>query len=181
MDGSDEHRGERPAGPSALDLRVLRYLIAVVEHGTVTAAAQQLRVAQPSVSRQLRAMERTLGFDVFQRTAQGVHLTAAGTEYVERARELLRHADSLAGAADQLASGLAHRLALAASTALLDDVVAPFVAAELTDDDPYLAFVPTSTRERFAALERDADVAIATFRPSVRHRARPLGPVRMTA
>ena len=60
-----------------LELRLLRYLIAVVDTGTVAGAAKQVHVAQPSLSRQLRAMERSLGFEVFDRTCTMLTLTAA--------------------------------------------------------------------------------------------------------
>lgn len=70
-------------------LRDLRYAVAVADELTVTAAAERLYVAQPTVSRQLRVLERHLGFDLFVRHPGGVSLTPGGEVLIESARALL--------------------------------------------------------------------------------------------
>lgn len=78
-----------------MDIRRLRYFVAVAEAGTVTEAARCLHIAQPSLSQQIRALERTIGAPLFRRRPQGMELTDSGTallEGVHRAFHELRSA-----------------------------------------------------------------------------------------
>jgi DNA-binding transcriptional LysR family regulator len=70
-------------------LRELRYFVATAEESTVTAAAARLFVSQPALSKQLRALERRLGFDLFERLRRGLALTRQGSALLPVARELL--------------------------------------------------------------------------------------------
>jgi DNA-binding transcriptional LysR family regulator len=62
-----------------MDERRLRYFLAVIDEGGVTAAARRLLIAQPSLSQALRGFERELGVELFHRTGRGVKLSSAGT------------------------------------------------------------------------------------------------------
>jgi LysR family transcriptional regulator, cyn operon transcriptional activator len=73
-----------------MNLRQLRYVVATADHGTMTAAAQALFVAQPALSRAIRELERELGVELFARAGRGVALTDAGDRVVRHAREALR-------------------------------------------------------------------------------------------
>lgn len=77
-----------------LDLRKVRYFIALAEHGNFGRAAQALHIAQPVLSRQIRALEQDLKASLFERDARGARLTAAGEALLEDARTLLRSADA---------------------------------------------------------------------------------------
>lgn len=79
-----------------VDLRLIRYFTVVAEHGTFHRAAAALRTAQPSLSRQIRQLEKVLGVPLFERTRQGSHLTAAGEAFLPEALSLLRAADRAA-------------------------------------------------------------------------------------
>lgn len=83
----------------SMELRALRYLVATADAGSVTQAAARLRVAQPAVSRQLRALEHELGATLLERTSRGVELTDAGQAFVADARELLSKLEEAASAA----------------------------------------------------------------------------------
>ena len=73
-----------------MDLRHLRYFIAVAEEGSLTVAAEKrLHTAQPSLSRQMRDLEAELGCDLMTRSARGVELTAAGRVFLDHARVVL--------------------------------------------------------------------------------------------
>lgn len=65
-------------GLSGVELRHLRYFAAVAEAGTVTEAARRLRIAQPSLSQQIRLLERRVGTPLFRRLPQGMELTEGG-------------------------------------------------------------------------------------------------------
>lgn len=70
--------------------RQLTYFLAVVEHGGFGRAAAALRVAQPTMSQSVRALEREVGAELFRRAAHGVVLTAAGRALLGPARQLVR-------------------------------------------------------------------------------------------
>ena len=77
-----------------VELRHLRYFVAVAEMENVSrAATQKLHVAQPSLSRQIRDLENEIGVQLLERTARSVRLTDAGRTFLEEARAILKHAD----------------------------------------------------------------------------------------
>ena len=78
--------------PADLDLRLVRYFTVVADHRHFGRAAAELRVAQPSLSRQIRRLEQELGARLLDRTPQGSQLTEAGEAFLPRARALLRSA-----------------------------------------------------------------------------------------
>jgi DNA-binding transcriptional LysR family regulator len=77
----------------AVNLRQLEYFVAIAEHGSLTAAAEELLVSQPSLSQQIRSLERELGGALLERLPRGVRLTAAGQELLPEARSALMHAE----------------------------------------------------------------------------------------
>jgi DNA-binding transcriptional LysR family regulator len=76
-----------------MELRHLRYFVAVAEELHFRKAAERLHVAQPAVSEQVRKLEQELGVRLFNRTQRSVALTTAGMALLEEARHVLRHAD----------------------------------------------------------------------------------------
>ncbi len=83
-----------------MELRHLRYFIAVAEEGNLTAAAERrLHTAQPSLSRQIRDLEYEVGVQLLIRSARGVELTAAGRVFLEHARLTLAQAETAVEAA----------------------------------------------------------------------------------
>jgi DNA-binding transcriptional LysR family regulator len=95
-----------------MELRHLRYFVAVAEHLSFGRAAARLHISQPPLSRQIRGLEAELGTALFTRTRRSVRLTAAGAALLPEARRLLRDADALQAGARQLASGQVGTLAL---------------------------------------------------------------------
>src|SRR5262245_12933496 len=84
-----------------MELRHLRYFVAIVEARSFTAAAERLGVAQPALSQQIRALEDELGVTLIERGARTRGLTEAGTRFAARARRILLEA---AGAPDEVAA-----------------------------------------------------------------------------
>ena len=82
-----------------VELRLLRYVVAVAEELHFSRAAEKLHVAQPSLSKQIRDLEDEIGIRLFDRTKRDVHLTQAGQAFVVEAKEALVHSQRAVHAA----------------------------------------------------------------------------------
>ncbi|MEI9923645.1 MAG: LysR family transcriptional regulator [Bradyrhizobium sp.] len=83
-----------------MELRHLRYFVAVADAGSLTVAAEQkLHTSQPSLSRQIRDLEREVGVALINRSAHGIELTLAGKAFLDHARMSLLEADAAKEAA----------------------------------------------------------------------------------
>jgi DNA-binding transcriptional LysR family regulator len=95
-------------------LRQVSYFLAVADEGSFTLAARRLRIAQPSLSQQVQALERDLGTNLLERSSRGLRLTTAGREFLpearamlaaaERGRQAVRQTDALEGGELQIAT-----------------------------------------------------------------------------
>ncbi|WNC94500.1 LysR family transcriptional regulator [Paraburkholderia sp. FT54] len=96
-----------------MELRHLRYFIAVAETGSLTVAAERrLHTSQPSLSRQIRDLETQVGVELLSRSARGVELTAAGKAFIDHVRLALNQVDAAIEAAKQAAQPSKQRFAL---------------------------------------------------------------------
>ena len=96
-----------------MELRHLRYFVAVAEEKSITVAAQRrLRTAQPSLSRQLRELEAEIGAALMTRSARGIELTAAGKVFLDHARLALAQVEAATAAARRAAHPEDRTLAL---------------------------------------------------------------------
>ncbi|WP_326794461.1 LysR family transcriptional regulator [Streptomyces sp. NBC_01808] len=120
-----------------MDLRLIEYFVAVVDHGGVTRAARELYVAQPSLSQAIRTLERQLGVTLFERTGRGLTLTRDGEAFTGPARRILAgvgHARDRVRTVRDLGGG---RLEIAALAALAVEPL-PALAAALRRRHPAL-------------------------------------------
>lgn len=156
-----------------MQLRHLRYLAATADAGSVSAAAAAVHVTQPALSRQLRQLERDLGVGLFDRSAGRLTLSRTGLALLPAVREILAATDALQDAAAFHARGRLERLAIAAPTVTLTDVVSPFVAT-ISADDPVVDVRVADGLSTTEMLRRGADLAIGTQRPQPPYRSRAL-------
>ena len=78
-----------------MTLQQLQYVIAIVEHGSISETAKQLYVAQPTLSSAVRTLEEEFGILIFHRSARGIALTEDGREFLSYARQVVEQADLL--------------------------------------------------------------------------------------
>src|SRR2546427_3656522 len=88
-----------------MELRHLRYFVAIGEAQHYGRAAHRLRVAQPALSRQIQDLEEEIGFKVFDRLSRGIEISAAGKLFLEDARRILQQVDEATKHARRVASG----------------------------------------------------------------------------
>lgn len=95
-----------------MELRHLRYFVAVAEEGHVTRAAERLGMQQPPLSQQIQALERELAVQLFRRKPRGVDLTDAGRALLDDARAILAHVDHAFATTRRTARGEQGRIAI---------------------------------------------------------------------
>jgi LysR family hca operon transcriptional activator len=121
-----------------MELRHLRYFVAVAEEGSLKLAAERrLHTAQPSLSRQIRDIEQEVGAQLFQRSARGVELTAAGRSFLDHARLSLAQAAAAIESARRIAQPAKPVLAMGFVTGHELDCI-PATMSVLRDDLPDL-------------------------------------------
>ena len=125
-----------------MELRHLRYFVAVGEDQHYGRAAHRLRRAQPALSRQIQDLEEELGFKLFERLARGVKLSAAGVHFLQDARRILKEVDEAAARAARVARGQSGTLRVG-----------------FTEDASWQGVVPESFR-RFRERHPDADLQL---------------------
>ncbi|HZQ67304.1 MAG TPA: LysR substrate-binding domain-containing protein [Terriglobales bacterium] len=113
-----------------MELRHLRYFVAVAEERNFSRAALKLHIAQPPLSQQIRSLEHDLGVQLLLRNSRGVELTAAGKHFLGEAQQILAQADRAKYLARRVAQGQAGCIQVAcgpiASLAVLPPVLARF-------------------------------------------------------
>jgi DNA-binding transcriptional LysR family regulator len=100
----------------SIELHHLRYFVAVAEEGHITRAAGRLRIAQPSLSAQIRSLERQVGTALLRRHPRGVELTPAGAAFLVEARAAVAAADQAVRAARRAAGPTQMRLGFIVGT-----------------------------------------------------------------
>jgi DNA-binding transcriptional LysR family regulator len=156
-----------------MELRHLRYFIAVAEERSITRAAERLWIAQPGLSTQLRRLEDELGITLFARHSRGVDLTPAGELFLERARAVVATAEEARTTGANLEAGLAGTIRLGIATesftavapALLDGFWRDRPDVEVTVVESYAGTLMRDLRDgRLDAVIAPADYGSADLR-----------------
>lgn len=148
-----------------MELRVIRYFLAVVDVGSITHAATELHLAQPSLSRQIRRFERQLGFDLFDRSQKAISLTIAGRAFLPIAREFLGKAELAAQGAKDIAAGRSSQLILVAAHSTITDIIGPTIAQN-GKNNPISNVIESKPEGVYPTLQiGEADLAVGTLNP----------------
>src|SRR5215469_4655911 len=118
-----------------MELRHLRYFVAVAEEQNVTRAAKRLHVSQPPLSRQIRSLEDELGIALFQHSAKSVRLTEAGRIFLQEARAVLKRADEAIETVKAVAAGRRGSIHVGYAPSLTVEIL-PRALRRFQDSDP---------------------------------------------
>jgi LysR family hydrogen peroxide-inducible transcriptional activator len=146
---------------TVFSLKQLRYVIAVADEGHFGRAAEACAVSQPALSQQILQLETMCGATLFDRLRGGIRLTPFGRDFVERARELMRDADSL----DSFALGYSGKPNRPIRFGLIPTVapyLLPTIFPALRDELPELQFVVSENRtEALLSALQDGTIDLA--------------------
>lgn len=149
-----------------MELRHLRYFVAVAEAENVSRAALKLHVSQPGVSRQIRDLEAEIGLQLFARDAKSVRLTAAGSVFLTEARSVLQRATEAVEKARAAAAGAAGELNIGYAPSLTVQILPPALRIfQATFPNVRVALHDLSTEEMLARLGGEKLHVALTVRP----------------
>lgn len=154
-----------PDLPSAVDWERQRAFLAVMDSGSLSAAARQLGAAQPTVRRRIQDLEAQLGVALFTRSPSGLTPTPTARELAPHARAMALAAASLARAASAEADAASGAVRITASEVVGMEVLPPILAA-LREAHPGLVFQLALTNRSEDLLRREADIAVRMVRPT---------------
>jgi DNA-binding transcriptional LysR family regulator len=141
-----------------MELRHLRYFVAVAEEGHVTRAAERLGIQQPPLSQQIQGLERELDVQLFRRKPRGVELTPAGRALYDEAQAILARAEEAVAATKRAAQGEAGRVGIGFTSSASFHPFVPRVIRTFREAHPLvtLALEESGTTELVAALRAEA-------------------------
>src|SRR5580692_10415461 len=108
-----------------MELRHLRYFVAVADTENVSRAAIKLHVSQPGLSRQVHDLEEEIGFQLFERSAKSLRLTEAGRVFLVEARLVLQHAEEAVKKARAVAVSVTGELNIGYAPSLTVQILPP--------------------------------------------------------
>lgn len=141
-----------------------RAFLATADHGTLSAAGQALGIAQPTVGRQIAALEEELGIALFERTGNRLSLTPAGLDLVEHVRAMAAAANRIALTASGRSVAIAGRVRISASEATSAFLLSEELGA-LRREVPAVEIDLVATNAQSDLLRREADIAVRHFAP----------------
>ncbi|WP_044872750.1 LysR substrate-binding domain-containing protein [Pseudomonas sp. LFM046] len=151
-----------------LDLRQLRYFVAVAEVEHVGKAAEQLHISQSPLSRQIAQLEERLGLQLFERSQQRLRLTSDGRTFLHETKALLKHAERLESLGRRLGRGETGGLCIGYVSHAIHAGVLPDALRRVREERPgiHIALYNLSAREQFEGLrQRSLDIALVCEPP----------------
>jgi DNA-binding transcriptional LysR family regulator len=148
----------------SLDWSLVQAFVTVAEAGSLSAAARRLGQSQPTLGRQVQAMEQALGTELFRRQPRGMALTEAGRALLDPARAMQEAAMRLSVAAAGEEAALAGTVRITASVYMAHYVLPPIIAG-LRRTAPEIAIELAASDSTENLLFREADIAVRMYRP----------------
>ncbi|WP_368184823.1 LysR family transcriptional regulator [Aestuariibius sp. HNIBRBA575] len=149
---------------SSLDWSLIRAFLAVAEHGSLSAAARHLGASQPTLGRQIKAIEAQLGADLFHRHSKGFELTPLGQSMLPPAQIMRDAAHQIdlkaAGQVDRLEGSVRITASVATSIYHMPDII-----SRLRQEEPRIQIDLVPSDESTNLLYREADIAVRMFKP----------------
>lgn len=142
----------------------MRAFLATAEEGSLTAAARSLGLTQPTLSRQISALEEELGLMLFERVGRGLALTAAGREMQHHVRDMGAAADRVALAALGQSQSIEGEVRITASD-LMSAVLLPRAISRIKTLAPNLVIDVIAANDVRDLMRREADIAVRHVRP----------------
>jgi DNA-binding transcriptional LysR family regulator len=151
-----------------MDLRHLRYFIAVAEELHFTRAAERLGIKQPPLSMQIRQLEDEMGTALFRRLSRGVELTESGTLLLERARRILDDVERTKASVQSQARGVTGRIQVGFAGATYFQPLVPAIIGAYRRKYPGVTLSPEqSNTPRLVEGLHNGDIDVAFVRPPV--------------
>lgn len=150
---------------NSLDWTLVRSFLAVVERGSLSAAAKSIASTQPTLSRHVRELEAGLGVTLFTRSAKGLDPTAAALALVDDARAMGAAAEALNLKAQGRSQQLSGTVRITASV-IVGNLMLPTILAALRQDEPSIQIEVVTSDANQNLLRRDADIAIRMVEPT---------------
>lgn len=146
------------------DWNHIRSFLATAETGSFSAAARQLRQTQPTLSRQIAALEQDLGVMLFERVGRTLEITQAGLELLDHTRKMGDAANRIALTASGQAQSIEGRVRITASD-VMSAYVLPDLLREIRAQAPRLRIDVIASNDIQDLMRREADIAIRHVRP----------------
>ncbi len=147
-----------------LDWNQLKAFLETAETGSLSAAARKLSLTQPTLSRQVAAIERSMGVTLFERVGKAMALTPTGLELLEHARAMGAAAGALELAATGRSLAIGGVVSVSATDAVAVNLLPPLVR-RLREKEPGIAIEVISSNALSDLLRREADIAIRHVKP----------------
>ncbi|HEX7742490.1 MAG TPA: LysR family transcriptional regulator [Sphingobium sp.] len=151
-----------------MELRHLRYALAIAEHRHFTRAAKALGIGQPPLSQQIKILEEELGVRLFHRLTRGVELTEAGRAFMPLAQSAVQAAEQAAAAAQRAARGEIGGLSIGFTSSASFNPIVPGIIGRFREGFPTLAIsLVEQTTTRLLESLADGALDIAFLRPAL--------------
>lgn len=150
-----------------MDIRQLKYFIAIAEEKKITAAAKRLHMAQPPLSQQLKLMEEELDLKLFERTGKHLELTEAGRRLYKYALDITKLMEEAQTEVKETGSGIRGKLTIGVNT--LSDARLPGLLQAYRQTYPHVTYkIQQNESEQLCSLVRDRQLELAIVRLPIR-------------
>lgn len=147
------------------DWNRVRAFLVTAEEGSLSAASRALNIAQPTLGRQIKALEVELGVALFERSGRGLEITPSGKALLEHARDMGDAANKLSLVSSSKSESLEGNIAITATEMMAVFILPPLIQ-KLRKLEPGISVELISSNQASDLIRREADIAIRNFRPT---------------